>query len=96
MTDNVVSFADAKAAREPHYTGENRCLECGHEWVAVRPVATETWWLECPSCGLHKGRPIGPYKREMPHWTCNCGNDLFCITPHGPYCPHCGVWFTPN
>jgi hypothetical protein len=50
--------------------------------------------MECPACGLEKGRPVGPFEKEgRAHWVCNCGNDLFYITPEGNYCPHCGVWF---
>lgn len=29
--------------------GLAQCLQCGHEWVAVWPLAAEP--LECPQCG---------------------------------------------
>jgi hypothetical protein len=90
---SVVDFAEHKFRNQPHNQGPIRCMECGHEWVAVRPAATEPWWFECPSCQLEKGRPVGPFEKESSHWVCNCGNDLFFITPNGPYCPHCGIWF---
>lgn len=90
---SVIDFAEEKLKRGPHVAGPCKCLECGHEWEAVRPLG-DCWWLECPSCGLEKGRPIGPYLRDAPHWLCNCGNDLFHITPNGAYCPHCNATMT--
>ena len=33
----------------PWCNGAAWCLECRHEWVAVRPLGAES--LECPACG---------------------------------------------
>jgi hypothetical protein len=93
----VIDFQAKKEARGAHLSGECRCMECHHEWVAVRPRGESPEWLECPACGLTKGRPQGPYWKEgADTWRCNCGNDLFQITPAGAYCPHCGEWFSPE
>ena len=90
MNGNVVDFASAKEAREPHNTGKARCIDCKHEWVAVAPVGTV--WLICPACVLERGRFIYQHQREGAHWTCHCNNDLFYVTPEGCYCPNCGEW----
>lgn len=88
---SVVDLAAARMARTPHNTGDARCLGCLHKWCAVAPVGVVV--LECPSCGLERGRFMGNCLREnAKHWTCNCGNDLFHVTPDGTYCPGCGVW----
>lgn len=76
--------------------GELRCLECGCEWYEERKDRNIAEWLECPSCGLHKGRPKYVYEHPGAHWRCACGNELFSLTPDGAYCPHCGGWFTPE
>lgn len=89
--NNVIDFAAAKEDRVPHMSGHARCLACKHEWVAVSP--TGTLWLECPECTLLRGRYMYPVVRDaIPHLECNCGNDLFQVTPDGTYCPNCGVW----
>ena len=93
---NVTDLADWKYAQQPHLEGSIKCMECGHEWRAVRPKANEPWWFECPSCGLEKGRPVGPYEFSGPTWVCKCGNDLFHLMPQGAYCPHCATWFMPE
>jgi hypothetical protein len=94
---SVIDIAEFKHSQKPHRSGRCRCLDCGHEWVAVRPASNPTpEWMECPACGLEKGRPIGPYERSGPHWVCDCGNDLFHIMPQGAYCPNCSTWFTPD
>lgn len=95
--NNVTDLAGRRLLRQAHTSGLVRCMECKHELVAVRPAPPEPWWMECPSCGLEKGRPVGPFEKEgRAHWVCNCGNDLFHLTPEGCYCPHCGVWFEPE
>lgn len=49
---NVISLAEAKAAREPYVL--HICLGCRHEWK--RPeVGGPHLHIECPACGLHKG-----------------------------------------
>ncbi|HSX21491.1 MAG TPA: hypothetical protein VLE97_01800 [Gaiellaceae bacterium] len=88
MTGNVVSLADRR--KDPHSSGEAICLDCKHTWAAVAP--TGTVWLECPGCGLTRGRFRYQHERTgAAHWTCKCGNDLFHVTPDGYYCPNCGV-----
>ena len=86
----ILDFISAKKERDPHISGQARCMDCKHEWQAVAPV--DTWWLECPSCSLPKGRFIGTFQKSDRHWTCHCGNDLFHVAPAGIYCPNCGDW----
>lgn len=86
----VISFEQAKAARDPHLSGPAVCLACQHKWVAVAPVGAV--WLECPACSLERGRYVGQVSRDGDHWHCNCGNDLFRATQAGMYCPNCGEW----
>lgn len=51
---NVIEF------KQRHFkSGTVRCEHCAHEWVAVWPVNSEP--LECPKCGLLRGREFyGP------------------------------------
>lgn len=71
----VVSFAAAKAEREPHWTGTARCIGCQHEWQAVAPMGT--FDLECPSCHLMKGHPKHPFGAQPGDllFLCNCGSE---------------------
>lgn len=90
----VVDLADARRARVPHATGAARCMACRHEWVAVVPAGTE--WLECPACELVRGRMVFPCMPESSAvFTCNCGCQLFTVTPTGILCPNCAAWVTP-
>ena len=69
----VVSFAAAKAEREPHLSGEALCIGCRHKWVAVAPVGV--WQLECPECSSMKGiwrNPIGADEVDS-FFSCTCG-----------------------
>lgn len=86
----VIDLAAAKQERAPHLSGLARCLACRHEWVAVAPAGAA--WLDCPKCSLERGRYIGHVQKDVPHWHCNCGNDLFYVTQDGYYCPNCGVY----
>ena len=71
--------------------GEAFCLACASEWEAVAPVGTVE--LECPECHTHKGRFKFAYSAPEAHvWMCNCGNQLFNITPDGTFCPNCGTY----
>lgn len=74
----VVSLADAKAARQPHWTGSCVCLGCRHEWVGVGPSPFEGVNLDCPECKLPKGTvkyPFGASAGDMV-LTCNhCGGE---------------------
>lgn len=75
--------------REPHVSGEAKCLACLYVWIAVIP--TGTIWLECPGCSLLRGRFMYPtVDHNRLHLTCRCGNDLFFITKDFCYCPNCG------
>jgi Zn finger protein HypA/HybF involved in hydrogenase expression len=52
--ENIVDFAAAKSARTPHATGDAKCLDCKHEWVATAPVGVVR--LDCPECGSTRGQ----------------------------------------
>lgn len=87
MSSNISSINDAK----PHSGGEAHCVACKYEWVAVALVGTTQ--LECPRCGTWKGLfkyPFNVVEGELLHY-CNCGNDLFRITPKGHLCINCGI-----
>jgi len=93
MTENskVIDFAEAQEENTPHGSGNAKCMACQHEWVAVAPLGTV--WLECPECHLTQGHFVYTFCRwEDRHWTCDCGNDMFHMTPAGFYCPRCGNW----
>jgi len=94
MPNGVVSLADKRAERTPHLSGEAKCMLCSKEWVAVAPVGTP--WLECPECHAVKGYMKFNVQRTKSEWVCNCGNDLFRVTPDGYYCPNCGAWQEGN
>jgi hypothetical protein len=85
-------LADKMAAEAncPHGAGEMFCMACNHTWAGVAPIgATEAF--TCPSCGTHRGRWKFEFTPpETTIWTCNCGNQLFNITPKGTFCPGCG------
>ena len=72
--------------------GEAFCIQCKHTWIATAPVGVVD--LECPECGTFKGKykfefhpAIGQLIR-----TCNCGNQLFYLTPDGHMCANCGIY----
>jgi hypothetical protein len=73
---------------KPHVSGMVKCLACNHLWVGV--VTAGVIWLECPSCKMLRGRLINHVERDVTHWVCKCGNDLFYCTNDGFYCPNCG------
>lgn len=77
-------------SRRPHQSGEARCTDCRHDWIAVAPVGTD--WLDCPACGLSKGRFRHPSLRGSALFTCHCGCDVFHLAPAGPYCVNCSDW----
>jgi rubredoxin len=93
--EKIISLRAKREEKNPHMTGDARCLVCGHEWVAVAPIGT--LWLECPKCTAHMGRFMGPVhrpERAGGQFICGicatCGNDLFYVTPEHIYCPVCG------
>ena len=90
--EKVVSLAAFKEARTQHGQGEAFCLSCDHVWQAVAPTGAGR--LECPACrrqtGLWKfefAPPPGQMVRQ-----CNCGNQLFYLTPEGHLCASCGIY----
>jgi hypothetical protein len=85
----ILSLAKAREERSPHLSGRAVCIGCKHVWQAVAPVGTVE--LECPACGLEKGRYAGLVETATRRWTCNCGNDLFHITTDDIYCVGCGA-----
>lgn len=88
----VINLSELREEKMPHTSGVAVCLNCKHEWVAVAPHVGEVLWLECPSCGLIRGRFKYHHERSGEHWTCNCGSELFYIKAGVPYCPNCGAW----
>lgn len=74
----------------PHGAGTALCIDCRHEWEAAVPIGTE--WFECPSCHTHKARwKFTFYPSDMVR-QCNCGNQLFYMTPEGHLCANCGIY----
>jgi hypothetical protein len=70
---DVVSLAEHR----PHLSGNAKCAQCGHAFVAVMPVGEI--WIECPNCRSEKACLRGPVQ---PHdsacsYTCGCGSDVF-------------------
>lgn len=73
-----------------HLAGKAYCLHCKKSWDTTAPVGT--YELNCPGCGTNKGVFKNlTYKGETMAWSCNCGNDLFRITPSEIYCAVCGA-----
>lgn len=92
----LVDLAQAKADRAPTLAGAAACMNCHHSWVAVAPVGTHE--LECPKCHAVKGYFVATAMRGSQRFECNCGCDLFRISPDvGPYCINCAEpangWF---
>lgn len=91
MTANIIAFPGVNSD-DRHISGKAHCLHCGYEWEAVAPEGTT--WLACPECTALKGIfkyppcvPEGGLVRE-----CQCGNQLFYLTPEGHLCPMCGTY----
>lgn len=82
-------LATRRLLKSPHREGNARCLSCKHQWVAVAPAGTTT--LECPSCATFQGVYLGVAQTENAQWQCACGEFVFFIDAHGPYCAHCGI-----
>lgn len=76
--------------RNPHLSGETLCLQCGAKGVAVAPVGVT--WMECDECGTMKKVFKYMVARDGDEWVCDCGSNLFKVTPNGIYCPNCGAW----
>lgn len=73
--------------------GEAFCLACGHVWAAVVPTGTTAF--ECPACNRHTGHwkfEFYPGEQDQFVRQCNCGNQLFYLTPEGHLCANCGIY----
>lgn len=88
---SVVPFA-RPSQKEQHGHGAAFCIGCQHTWQAVAPTGTTVF--ECPACGSMKGKwafefypSEGQKVRE-----CDCGNQLFYLTPDGHLCANCGIY----
>lgn len=96
VTDQIIDLAARRAAKtepqEQHASGEAFCFACNHNWVAV--VATGTTEFQCPSCLRVTGRyKFGFYPNvDQIVRACNCGNQLFYLTPDGHLCASCGIY----
>lgn len=76
----VVSLAEAKAAREPHWAGLCVCLRCRHEWAGVGPLGHhEGLW--CPVCDLPKGvtKHLFGAPEGAAQFACRCGCEAMTI-----------------
>lgn len=83
-------MADIIKMNDRTYEGIAFCIDCRHEWLAV---SEKHEWLECPECGLIKGRFKYQFEPHAdPLWECLCGNNLFFATRAGYFCPNCGKW----
>lgn len=75
-------------------SGEAFCIGCDHTWTAVAPTGTTQ--LQCPKCKAMKGTwrfPFGVAEGQLVR-QCNCGNQLFYLTPDGHLCANCGTYQT--
>lgn len=87
----IVNLEDYR--RGPSMSGDCKCMHCGNEWGAIVPVGT-VCGLECSACGRFTG--VMKYEAS-PETTfvCNCGCDLFRISPHSTICYSCGSFVNP-
>ena len=87
--NNVIQL---RPKNDPHGSGEAFCLQCGHEWISVAPVGTVQ--LECPECHTMKGLFRFPFHFSEGQLVreCNCGNQLFYLSPEGHMCANCGIY----
>lgn len=75
---------------EASVSGTCFCIACQFEWFYELPSGVTEF--ECPNCKTMKGRMKYECLRfEEAHFTCNCGNQYFLITPERIYCPNCGL-----
>lgn len=89
---NVVPFSKKPEPPKQWASGEAFCISCGHRWVAV--VETGTKHFECPGCRRHTGQYLFgfmPSEGQLVR-SCNCGNQLFYLTPDGHMCANCGTY----
>ena len=91
MTASIYEFKKP-AAEEQHGTGAAFCIACKHQWTAVVPTGVTEF--ACPQCERHTGRwcfPFYPNEDQMVR-ECDCGNQLFYLTPDGHLCANCGLY----
>lgn len=72
--------------------GEAFCIACDYRWTAVAPTGTID--LECPNCKSMKGHwafAFSPEEGQLVR-SCDCGNQLFLLTPDGHLCANCGLY----
>ena len=73
-------------------SGEAFCIACDHRWAAVAHTGTVD--LECPNCKSMKGHwafHFSPGAGQLVR-SCDCGNQLFLLTPEGHMCANCGLY----
>lgn len=76
----VVSLAEARAERQPHWQGLCVCLACRNEWQGVGIMGSHTC-LECPSCQLPQGvtkYPFGAAQGDA-EFRCHCGCEAMAV-----------------
>lgn len=81
-----------KPPAEQHGSGPAFCLSCDHTWEAVAPTGVEAF--ECPNCKRFSGHWRGEFTPAPGQLVraCNCGNQLFYLTPEGHLCANCGIY----
>lgn len=92
MMGEVISLLRNVESEKQMASGEAVCMQCNHKWVAVAEVGANRF--ECPECHTMKGLwmfEFSPADGELVR-TCNCGNQLFLLTPEGHLCPNCGTY----
>lgn len=66
----------------PHFSGEVKCLHCGHTWAGVLPITVDVWHIPCPQCQLERGVfacNAQPREGEK-YWVCNtCDRDVYYV-----------------
>ena len=92
MSAEIIPFNKSEQPKEPMATGEAFCIGCSYQWLAIAPLGTVQ--LECPACSSMKGIWKWPHKPApgMLVRECNCGNQLFYLTPEGHCCANCGTY----
>lgn len=86
----IYNLEEIKRKREPHVEGPAKCLACGHKWEAFVLLEENTFGIPCPECKLERGEFVYGLAPSDPIYICPCGNDLFYVTPSGPFCLKCG------
>lgn len=89
---DVIGFDKAKGKDSTWLSGPAICTGCHHEWAAVLEVKhqMDPEVMECPNCRRFFGVMKG-VKAPDTMFRCNCGSNLFYLTPDGHQCRSCGV-----